>query len=51
MQNCQIDGNNGYIIGDAGTEEMWINVDGDPFLYYTGSDNRYAWPLAEILIQ
>ena len=41
MQNCQIDGGNGYIIGDKGTEEMWINEDGDPFLYYTGSDARY----------
>ena len=40
MQNCQIDGGNGYIIGDAGTEELWINEDGDPFLYYTGSDKR-----------
>lgn len=40
MQNCQIDGDKGYIIGDAGTEELWINEDGDPFLYYTGSDNR-----------
>ena len=41
MQNCQIDGGKGYIIGDKGTEEMWINEDGDPFLYYTGSDARY----------
>ena len=30
-----------YTIADAGTEEMWIDDDGTPYLYYTGSDSRY----------
>ena len=31
-----------YDIADAGTEEMWINDDGTPYLYYTGPSNRYC---------
>ena len=31
-----------YDIADAGTEEMWIDTDGTPYLYYTGPDNRYC---------
>ena len=31
-----------YDIADAGTEEMWIDTDGTPYLYYTGPENRYC---------
>ena len=31
-----------YTIADAGTEEMWIDDDGTPYLYYTGPDGRYT---------
>lgn len=43
MQNCQMNSNekSGYIIAKAGTEEMWIDDDGTPFLYYKGSKKRY----------
>ena len=29
-----------YVIADAGTEEMWIDTDGTPYLYYTGPEGR-----------
>ena len=29
-----------YEIASAGTEEMWIDKDGTPYLYYTGPDAR-----------
>ena len=30
-----------YALANAGTEEMWIDTDGTPYLYYTGLDGRY----------
>ena len=29
-------------IADPGTEEMWIEIDGTPYVYYTGRDDRLA---------
>ena len=27
-----------FTIADAGTEEMWLDTDGTPYLYYTGPE-------------
>ena len=29
-----------YEIASNGTEQMWIDVDGTPYVYYTGPDSR-----------
>ena len=29
-----------YEIASNGTEQMWIETDGTPYLYYTGPDSR-----------
>ena len=44
MQACQssaFDPTLTFGLADAGTEEMWIDTDGTPYLYYTGPDGRY----------
>ena len=30
-----------YDIADGGTEQMWIDTDGSPYVYYTGPDYRF----------
>ena len=39
-----------YDIADAGTEEMWIDTDGTPYLYYTGPENRYCSTIIIIIL-
>ena len=43
MQICQVsnvDPTSNFDIADANTEQMWIDTDGTPYLYYTGPENR-----------
>ena len=43
VQVCQVsnvDPSQNYDIADPGTEEMWIDTDGTPYLYYTGPSER-----------
>lgn len=41
-QKVEYLGNSSYDIADAGTEEMWIDLDGVPYVYYTGPGGRYT---------
>ena len=43
FQICQVANfapDTSYDIADVGTEEMWIDTDGTPYLFYTGPSNR-----------
>ena len=41
-QGANFDPTAHYRIADQGTEELWIDNDDGPYLYYTGSGNRYG---------
>ena len=40
-QACQVSSgqDQSWDIADAGTEQMWLDTDGTPYLYYTGPSN------------
>ena len=44
FQICQVANfapDTSYDIADVGSEEIWIDTDGTPYLFYTGPSNRY----------
>lgn len=43
LQVCQVsnyDPTTTFDIADPNTEEMWIDTDGTPYVYYTGPEGR-----------
>ena len=45
-QACQVSNDNlqFWDIADAGTEQMWLDTDGTPYLFYTGPSNDPSDP-------
>ena len=39
-QTSNLDPALSYDIADKGTEQMWIDTNGTPYLFYTGPDGR-----------